>query len=71
MEKNKMNILRIIIFSFCFILNNIAIRMALFDTGNWNWTGKLFGIISGFLCFFAFKKYFMENNFFTIKQETK
>ena len=75
MEKNKMNNIRIILFSFCFILYSMALRVSMFievlRIGNGNWSGKIIAIVLGCLCFVIFKKYFNENNFFTRKQDTK
>jgi membrane protease YdiL (CAAX protease family) len=39
-----------------------------FIGGNWNWSGKLFGILFGIICYFSFRKYFAENDFVTLRQ---
>jgi CAAX protease family protein len=76
-KHNKENYLRIIIFIICFLGYQLAIRLPyLIDTfnfinGNWNWDGKIIGIFFSIICFFVFKSYFKENNFFTLKQDKK
>jgi len=35
--------------------------------GTWNWSGYIYGIIWNILCYYLFKNFFTENNFFTIK----
>jgi membrane protease YdiL (CAAX protease family) len=42
-----------------------------FNVGSCFWTGKILGIIFGCLCYFIFNNHFIENNYFTIVQETK
>ena len=74
MEKNKINYYRVIIFSFCFIgfffLLVLGSSLHIIK-GSWNWDGKILSIIWGVVCFLLFKKYFIENNFLTIKQNMK
>lgn len=76
-KHNKINFQRIAIFIFTYIVYELMISLPIvnknidFIRGNWNWTGKIFGIIWVIICYFLFKKYFAENNFFTIKQDKK
>lgn len=73
-EKTKMNFLRIIIFIFCYLVYQISLVLpkinSAFDfiKSDWNWDGKIYGIIFGVVSYFVFRKYFFENNFFTFKQ---
>jgi hypothetical protein len=75
--KSKINFLRISIFTFCFIVYVLFLRLPQINRNfyliesHWNWSGKIFGIIWGIICYFLFKKYFAENNFFTLKQNKK
>lgn len=36
--------------------------------GNWNWNGKIYGILSGIAIYFIFRQQFNDNDFFTLKQ---
>lgn len=73
-EKNKTNLLRITIFIFCYVVYEVILIIPgvyqnfNFLNSNWNWVGKIFGIGWGIICYFLFKKYFIQNNFFTIRQ---
>lgn len=74
---NKINFQRIAIFIFCYVVYVFVLSLPSLNKsidiigGNWNWTGKIFGIIWAMICYFLFKKYFAENDFFTIKQDKK
>jgi membrane protease YdiL (CAAX protease family) len=74
-EKNKKNIYRIILFSFCFIFYQLIEEMQRlyqafdFIKSSWNWDGKILGILFGLICFFIFKNKFIKYNFFKIRQE--
>lgn len=73
-EKNNTNFKRILIVVFCYIFYQIFLVLprinSIFDfiESSWNWDGKIYGIICGVICYLFFKKYFEENNFFTLKQ---
>lgn len=75
MEYNKMNIFRVLIFVFIYIVYNMILRIPKFiprfNIGKSYWTGKILGTIFGCLCFIIFKEYFTENNFFTIMLKTE
>ena len=68
------NYWRIIFFALIYILYQIVLVLPRLSEslnligGNWNWDGKLFGILFGILCYFVFKKYFRESDFFTVRQ---
>ncbi len=76
-ERNKINFKRIAIFIFCYLIYNLILVLGLrnnhfiFSDSHWNWTGKILGILWGITCYFLFKKYFADNNFFTLKQNKK
>jgi len=74
MEKSKINYRRIAIFAFCYVLF-IAMRLIANFTQflyfGVPWGSRLLAIVSGLVCFFLFRKYFENNNYFRIKQETK
>ena len=73
-EKTKINFLRILIFTFCYVIYQIFLVLPKINSSfdfiksSWNWDGKIYGIICGILSYFLFKKYFRENDFFTLKQ---
>ncbi|HRH45737.1 MAG TPA: CPBP family intramembrane metalloprotease [Pyrinomonadaceae bacterium] len=73
-ERAKDNYLRIFFFALIFIFYQIVLVLPRlsenlnFIGGNWNWDGKLFGTFFGIICYFVFRKYFNENDFFTIRQ---
>ncbi|MTG98922.1 CPBP family intramembrane metalloprotease [Myroides sp. BIT-d1] len=73
-DRGKKDFMRIGIFCFVFVLYSFALRLAhVFDSfyiikGNWNWNGKLYGVLCGGVCYFAFRSYFKQHNFFTLRQ---
>ena len=73
-NRSKSNYLRIFFFSIIFVSYQVILVLPRvfaslnFIKSNWNWTGKLFGIVFGIICYFVFKKYFAPNNFFTFRQ---
>ncbi|HQU86281.1 MAG TPA: hypothetical protein PKY59_24340, partial [Pyrinomonadaceae bacterium] len=73
----KGNLLRILFFALIFIVYQIMLilpklaQVFNFIGGNWNWDGKIFGILFGMICYFVFRKFFSENDFFTFRQEKK
>lgn len=76
MEKRSIiNFRRILIFTFCYISYQIVLVLPTmnenldFIKSSWNWEGKIFGILWGVISFFLFRKYFAENNYFTLKQD--
>ncbi|MDR1198527.1 MAG: CPBP family intramembrane metalloprotease [Prevotellaceae bacterium] len=76
-EKTKVNFLRLLIFVFCYVVYQIFLVLpkinSAFDfiKSSWNWDGKILGIIFGIISCLLFKKYFRENDFFTLKQNKK
>lgn len=74
-KKLKENFLRIILFGLIYaVYQTVLILPKLSETfnfigGNWNWDGKIYGILFGTICYFLFRKYFSENNFFTLRQK--
>ena len=77
MEKSRINFYRILIFSFCWISYTVLIFLPVvynnlrFIHSSWNWNGKLYASIWGIICYYLFRRFFIENDFFTIKQEKK
>ncbi|MHC5310980.1 CPBP family intramembrane glutamic endopeptidase [Myroides sp. LJL116] len=76
-ERSKINIQRLFIFTITFVVYQVALVLprinASFDfiESSWNWDGKIYGIICGVLAYLLFRKYFRENDFFTLKQNKK
>lgn len=73
-KKSKINFLRLLIFVSCYVVYQLFLVLpsinAVFDVieSRWNWEGKALGIICGISCYFIFRRYFHENDFFTLKQ---
>ena len=73
-ERTRENYLRIASIVVCYCLYSIALYLPYlfsslhFINGNWNWNGKLFGVIFGVILYFLFRRQFNDNNFFTLKQ---
>lgn len=76
-KKTKSNFLRILIFTFCYVGYQVFLVLPQvnstldFIKSDWNWDGKIYGIVFGITSYFAFRKYFCENDFFTFKQNKK
>lgn len=76
-EKSKLNYKRLLIFAVIFVFYQALLFLPKFNSNfdviksSWNWSGKIFGITYGFISYLLFKKYFPENDFFTIKQNKK
>lgn len=76
-DRNKENFLRVLFFALIYVVYQIALSLPYlfkpldFIGGSWNWDGKIFGILFGVICYFGFRKYFSENDFFTFRQDTK
>ena len=74
-EKNKESCFRIIVFCLCVMLYVVIIMLPFFYRplllikGRMNWNGKILSIIFWIIGYFILKKLFVNNNFFTIKQE--
>ncbi|MDO4782691.1 MAG: CPBP family intramembrane metalloprotease [Capnocytophaga felis] len=73
-EKSKISFIRLLIFVGCYVAYQLFLVLpsinAVFDVieSRWNWEGKALGIICGIGCYLIFRRYFRENDFFTIRQ---
>jgi membrane protease YdiL (CAAX protease family) len=73
-ERTIINLLRIFVFALCYVIYELVEVLpglcSTFDIikSNWNWDGKIYGIILGVIFYFLFRKLFRENDFFTLKQ---
>jgi uncharacterized protein len=73
--RNRENYTRLALFAVLYIVNQLALGLPNyfpeldFVGGNWNWSGKIFGILVGVFSIILFKKYFTDNYFITLKQE--
>lgn len=73
-EHTLKNYLRILTIAFCYLICYVALTLQYhFDcfniiNGNWNWDGKIYSIVCGVVFYFAFRRQFCENNFFTLRQ---
>lgn len=73
-ERTKKNYLRVLCIVACYLIYYFALTLQYhFDcfnliNGNWNWDGKIYGIVCGVAMYFIFRRQFNENNFFTLKQ---
>lgn len=73
-ERTKEHFIRIGVFCLVFVVYSCAIMLGrVYDAfhiinGNWNWSGKIYGVLCGILCYYVFRKYFKERDFFTLKQ---
>jgi len=74
-EHNKENYQRIIAFGVIFLSYQLIINLPNFhDTfklinGNWNWNGKILGVVFGIFCYFIFRSLFKDHDYFTLKQD--
>lgn len=73
-ERTRENYLRVLCIVTCYFIYNAVLTMQFeFDSlniikGGWNWDGKIYGVIYGVVAYFIFRRQFIENNFFTLKQ---
>jgi membrane protease YdiL (CAAX protease family) len=73
-ERSKDNFLRVLFFALIYVIYQIALSLPSlskslnFIESSWNWEGKIFGILFGIICYFLFRKYFSDNDFFTFRQ---
>lgn len=73
-ERTKENYLRVLSIVVCYLVYYFALTLHYhfdcFDIikGNWNWDGKIYGVIWGVAAYFIFRQRFADNNFFTLKQ---
>ena len=74
-KKTTENYLRIALFLLIYVFYQIVLILPKmsqtlnFIDSRWNWEGKLLGILFGIVCYFVFRKYFAENDFFTLRQD--
>lgn len=73
-KRNRDNYLRIFFFATIYVVYQIVLilpkvlpSLNLIDS-RWNWEGKILGIFWGITCYFVFRKYFADNDFFTLRQ---
>lgn len=72
---DKENIKRVIFFTLIFICYQILLSLPKnFEFlkiihGNWNWNGKILGILFGIVCYFLFRHLFIDHDYFTLKQD--
>ena len=73
-KRTKENYLRVLSIVVCYLVYYFALTLRYhfdcFDIikGNWNWDGKIYGVIWGVAAYFIFRRQFADNNFFTLKQ---
>lgn len=73
-ERTRENYLRVLGIVVCYFIYNAVLTVQFqFDClniihGNWNWDGKIYGIVCGVAMYFLFRRQFADNNFFTLKQ---
>lgn len=73
-DRTRNNYFRVLSIAFCYYIYCIFLFMPhLVDSlhiinGNWNWNGKIYGILSGIAIYFIFRQQFNDNDFFTLKQ---
>jgi uncharacterized protein len=66
--------IKIILFAIIYIVNQLALSLPSYVpafswiNSNWNWDGKIYGLLVGVAGWLLFKPYFKENNFFTLQQ---
>ena len=74
-ERTRENYLRVLSIIVCYFIYNAALTMQFqFNClniihGNWNWDGKIYGIVCGVAMYFLFRRQFADNNFFTLRQD--
>ncbi|MCU0434226.1 MAG: CPBP family intramembrane metalloprotease [Bacteroidia bacterium] len=74
-DRSRKNYLRLGLFSVLYLINQLALSLPYyvpafdFIGANWNWDGKILGILTGVISVLLFKNYFSENYFLTLKQE--
>lgn len=73
-DRTNENYLRLLFFIIIYVVYQLILVLPRFISeldfiqSDWNWEGKILGIIFGIVCYFIFRKYFATNNFFTFKQ---
>lgn len=73
-EKKPGNYLRILAVPFIYVVYQMLLVLPRFIPAldfiesDWNWEGKLLGILFGIVCYILCRKHFRENDFFTFRQ---
>ncbi len=73
-ERTRENYLRVLSIVVCYFIYNAALTVQFqFNClniihGSWNWDGKIYGLACGIALYFLFRRQFIENDFFTLKQ---
>lgn len=76
-SKNREALIIVAAFSIYFLLNAFIVHLPLefkqldFIDGNWNWSGKILGVLGSYIFLISFKKFDLENYYLTLKQEKK
>jgi len=71
-KKDKNNYLKLVFFSFCFLIYLILTFLPKdLYTGQAKMYGNIMGTIWAILCYIIFNKYFPDSNYFKIKQDIK
>ena len=74
-ERTRENYLRVLSIVVCYFIYNAVLTVQFqFDClniihGNWNWDGKIYGIVCGVAMYFLLRRQFADNNFFTLRQD--
>lgn len=74
-KKDNRNYYRILLFTLIYMAYQVCLVLPRyvaplnFINSNWNWDGKITGILFGITCYFLFRRYFRENDFFTFRQQ--
>jgi len=72
---DKENIKKILVFGLIFICYQILLNLPKhfgflkIINGNWNWEGKILGILFGIICYFLFHHLFVEHDYFRLRQD--
>ncbi len=72
---DQKNLNRTLVFGLVFIIYQIALNLPYhidflhIVNGNWNWNGKILGVIFSILCYFTFRHLFKDHDYFTLKQD--
>ncbi|MGL5888355.1 MAG: CPBP family intramembrane glutamic endopeptidase [Bacteroidia bacterium] len=73
-DRTKETWLKVLLFVIVYIVNQLALSLPNYVpafswiNSNWNWDGKIYGLLVGVAGWLLLKPYFKENNFFTLQQ---
>lgn len=74
-DRSRENYLKLGLFAVLYIVNQLALSLPNdvpavdFIGGNWNWSGKILGILVAVISIVLFRNYFADYYFITLKQE--